>query len=123
LVTQLSRVLLFSPEDISRTRPLPEMGLDSLMALEFTMNLEEIFGIQLSLTRSGSTNLNSLTSEIIALATSESDIRVDAAVAKIVEHHITDPESRQVEIVSELLRGARSKMGGIAIGSQKFPTD
>ena len=123
LVTQLSRVLLFSPEDISRTRPLPEMGLDSLMALEFTMNLEEIFGIPLSLTRSGSTNLNSLTSEIIALATSESDIRVDAAVAKIVEHHITDPESRQVEIVSELLRGARSKMGGIAIGSQKFPTD
>ena len=41
IAAQLARVLHAREEDISRTRALGEIGLDSLMALELGMNLED----------------------------------------------------------------------------------
>jgi acyl carrier protein len=38
IVTQLAHVLRSREEDISRVRPLGEIGLDSLMALDLVMN-------------------------------------------------------------------------------------
>ena len=107
LVAQLARVLFFNPEDISCTRPLSDMGLDSLMAIEFSLHLEGIFGIRLPLTRSGGNNLNSLANEIIVLATSKSGTEVDAAVARVIERHTAESETGQMEIVSDLLHGER----------------
>jgi phthiocerol/phenolphthiocerol synthesis type-I polyketide synthase C len=119
LVVQLARVLFLAKEDVSQVRPLSEMGLDSLMALEFTMNLEDIFGIQLSLARSGSNiRLSNLVDEIITLAMSESGIGVDAAVTRLVEHHIAEVDPGQLEMVSELLRDERRTGGGRGCESQ-----
>jgi phthiocerol/phenolphthiocerol synthesis type-I polyketide synthase C len=56
LVTrQLAKVLHARPEDIKANRPLNEVGLDSLMALELALELEKMVGISFSLSTSMST--------------------------------------------------------------------
>ena len=67
IVWQLARVLHAREDEISRTRPLGEIGLDSLMLLEFAMNFEETFGIHVSLTSSvGALTVASLANEVIS---------------------------------------------------------
>jgi phthiocerol/phenolphthiocerol synthesis type-I polyketide synthase C len=111
LLVQLAAVLFLDREDISRTRPLSEMGLDSLMALELGMKLESIFGIQLPLARSASNyTINNLVDGIIRLATS--DVVVDETLMRLMAHHIAEVDPGQIEIVSELLRDDRRSGGG-----------
>ncbi len=75
IVWQLARVLHAREDEISRTRPLGEIGLDSLMLLEFAMNFEETFGIHVSLTSSvGALTVASLANEVI----SQLDLNVPA---------------------------------------------
>jgi NADPH:quinone reductase-like Zn-dependent oxidoreductase/acyl carrier protein len=67
VVDQLAKVLHSRPEDVSRTRPMKELGLDSLMTLELAMDLESSIGIDFSLARSvGSLTVPVLVDEIIA---------------------------------------------------------
>jgi phthiocerol/phenolphthiocerol synthesis type-I polyketide synthase C len=121
LVIQLSRVLFLDKEDVSRIRPLSEMGLDSLMALELALKLESIFGIQLSFARSASNiTLNNLVDEIITLAASKAETGGDTTVTRIVEHHIAEVDPGQIEIVSELLREGRRTFGGMGSELQEF---
>ena len=68
VVAQLASVLHFRPEEIGHQRPLADFGLDSLMALELAMKLEDSFGIQLQLAGSGDLTASSLVDEIMAVA-------------------------------------------------------
>jgi acyl carrier protein len=71
VVDQLGRVLHARPEDISRVRPMAELGLDSLMTLELAMDLEGAIGINFSMERSvGSLTIPNLVDEIIAQVSS-----------------------------------------------------
>lgn len=74
VVDQLGRVLHARPEDISRVRPMAELGLDSLMTLELAMDLESAIGINFSMERSvGSLTIPNLVDEIIAQVSSAND--------------------------------------------------
>ncbi|MGN6463835.1 MAG: type I polyketide synthase, partial [Pseudolabrys sp.] len=67
VVRNLAKVLHSRPEDISRVRPLGEIGLDSLMTLELVMDLEGAFGFNISLVNSvGTLTVSALADEIVA---------------------------------------------------------
>jgi len=87
ITAQLAHVLHLREEDISHVRPLGEIGLDSLMALELVMNLEGCFGIHIPLSgSSGGMTISDITDEIIAHLGLGRD-RDDAMVATLAEQH------------------------------------
>lgn len=94
---QLAHVLHLREEDISHVRPLGEIGLDSLMALELVMNLEECFGIHIPLSgSSGGMTIADIADEITAHVGLGRD-RDDAVVATLAEQHHGDVDPAQLE--------------------------
>jgi acyl carrier protein len=103
IVAQLARVLHSREEDISRTRPLAEIGLDSLMALELVMKLEEVFGMHVSLSGSaGVLTVSAVADEIIAHVDTNFG-REEAAIATLAEQHAEKVEAGQVVALKELV--------------------
>src|SRR5208283_969622 len=49
LVEEIARILRLPREDVSRTKPLAEIGLDSLMGVELMLSLETRFGTDAAL--------------------------------------------------------------------------
>ncbi|MGO9697996.1 MAG: SDR family NAD(P)-dependent oxidoreductase [Xanthobacteraceae bacterium] len=49
LVEEIAQILRLPRDDVSRTKPLVEIGLDSLMAVELMLGLERRFGMEASL--------------------------------------------------------------------------
>jgi len=91
-IRELAHVLHARPEDISRVRPLGDIGLDSLMSLEFVMNLEKALGIGISVAGAvGSLTIPALADEIVAQLHLGRD-REDTAVADFVERHVATLE-------------------------------
>jgi phthiocerol/phenolphthiocerol synthesis type-I polyketide synthase C len=111
VVAQLARVLHFREEDISRVRPLVDMGLDSLMALELAMNLEECFGVHFTLAGSaGSLTVTSLADEIIAQASVDEGAETQPAAAAMAESHLDTVGQEHVALLSELLKAEGRKI-------------
>ena len=83
-------------------RPLGEIGLDSLMALELVMNLEEAFGIQIPMSgSSGAMTIADIADEIIAHAGLDRD-RDDTVVATLAKQHHTDIDAGQLEALKSI---------------------
>jgi acyl carrier protein len=100
---QLSHVLHIREEDISQVRPLGEIGLDSLMAVELVMNLEECFGIQIPLGgSSGSKTIAEIADEIIAHIGLDRD-REDLKAATVGEQHVVSLDAGQREVLKGIL--------------------
>ena len=97
ITTQLARVLRFREEEISRSRPLAEIGLDSLMGLELAMQIEEAFGLKISLAgAAGALTISSLADEIIAKARA-GEGPVDEADLALAQIHAANIAPEQVE--------------------------
>jgi phthiocerol/phenolphthiocerol synthesis type-I polyketide synthase C len=112
IVTQLARVLHAREEEISRVRPLGEIGLDSLMALEFAMNLENSFDTQIALTSSiAALTVAGLASEIISQLDLEPTLE-GAVVQKIAERHFEKLESSKLAVLAELAVDVPKKRKG-----------
>jgi phthiocerol/phenolphthiocerol synthesis type-I polyketide synthase C len=119
IVWQLARVLRAREEEISRTRPLGEIGLDSLMLLEFAMNFEETFGIHVSLTSSvGALTVTSLANEVISQldlnvtqehVTQEHVTSEDAAAAALAERHAGAARPNGFSALVDITSGAQTK--------------
>jgi NADPH:quinone reductase-like Zn-dependent oxidoreductase/acyl carrier protein/NADP-dependent 3-hydroxy acid dehydrogenase YdfG len=94
VTAQLASVLHLPEEDVSRVRPLGEIGLDSLMAVELVMNLEQVFSISIPLAgSSGGMTINDITDQIIAhvgLDRGLEEKKGDAIVAKLADEHHSD---------------------------------
>jgi NADPH:quinone reductase-like Zn-dependent oxidoreductase/acyl carrier protein len=110
VAAQVARVLHFRHEDLSRTRPLAELGLDSLMALELAMNLETALGVQIAAAGAADAlTIAALTDQIIAQASMESRPPV-ASVVPIAQRHAAAVAPTELEVLTELME-PRSKTG------------
>jgi acyl carrier protein len=100
---QLAHVLHMRAEDISQVRPLGEIGLDSLMALELLMNLEALFGISIPLSgSSGGKTIADIADQIISYIGLDRDSD-DAAVAVIAAQHHREVDPAQLDALKGLL--------------------
>ena len=119
IVMELARVLHARDEDISRVRPLAEIGVDSLMALELNLSLKESFGIEIP-AGNGSNGLTvvGLAEEVIAQVNLDASHAEEVTTQALAERHITEtielgadrspeiraehgkPESKAVAVVS-----------------------
>ena len=88
IVDEIARVLRLPREDVARTTPLSEIGLDSLMAVELALGLEDRFTLNAPLSTSASTfTVNELADHIIGLATGT--LSGDDALAQtMIERHL-----------------------------------
>jgi phthiocerol/phenolphthiocerol synthesis type-I polyketide synthase C len=101
--SQLAHVLHLREEDINHVRPLGEIGLDSLMALELVMNLEKCFGIHIPLSgSSGGMTIADIADEIIAHVGLGRD-REDAVVATLAEQHHGEVDVVQLETLKGMM--------------------
>jgi acyl carrier protein len=101
IAVQLAHVLHLREEDINPTRPLGEVGLDSLMALELVMNLERCFGINIPLSgSSGSMTISEIADEIIAHVGLD---REEAVVEKLAGQHHGEVDPAQREALKSML--------------------
>jgi phthiocerol/phenolphthiocerol synthesis type-I polyketide synthase C len=114
IVSELARVLHAREDEVSRTRPLGEIGLDSLMLLEFAMNFEERFGIHVSLTSSvGALTVMSLANEVI----SQIDLKIpheDSVVRAFADRHIASAKPGEMTTLNEIANSRGSKTKGLA---------
>ena len=113
IVEEIARVLHLPMEDISQSRPLGEIGLDSLMGLELAMGLQDRFGLDIPLSAStGSLTVGAVADQVIAQANPASARGVDPAVFALAETHmvgdLANVEKEQIEAVKDLV-DARSK--------------
>jgi acyl carrier protein len=103
IVRQLARVLHAREEDISRVRPLGEIGLDSLMALELAMNLEQAFGVHLPMSgSSGAKTVADIADEITAHIGAEHG-RDEAVIATLADRHHEHVKASQAEILKQMI--------------------
>ena len=101
--SQLAQVLHLREEDISQVRSVGEIGLNSLMALELVMNLEERFGIKIPLIGvSGGLTIAAIADQIIAHVGLDRD-REDAMVASLAEQHHAGVEPAQLEALKGIM--------------------
>lgn len=113
IVVELARVLHFHEDDINRTQPLGEIGLDSLMALELGMKLEAVFGIHFSLTgAAGNLSVTGLADEIIAKASADFVSHEDIAITPLAELHAKDVTPKEIETLREILGAEGLKAKG-----------
>ena len=113
LVTQLARVLHAREEEVSRIRPVGEIGLDSLMGLEFAMSLEETFGIQIALTSSiGTFTVSGLVNEILSQLNLESN-EESVMVKSVAERHLDKVEPLQLALLQEFAGEVTQKLKGV----------
>ena len=107
-------MLHFREEDINRVRPLADLGLDSLMALELAMNLEERFGVQFTLGGSSANlTVTSVTNEIIAQVNLDHGTRGDATAMVMAEQHLENVGDEEVELLTALIKSERPKIASV----------
>ena len=88
IIEEIARVLRLPREDVARTTPLSEIGLDSLMAVELALGLEERFTLNAPLsTTASSFTVNELADHVIGLATGTMS-EDDAIKRTMVERHL-----------------------------------
>jgi acyl transferase domain-containing protein/NADPH:quinone reductase-like Zn-dependent oxidoreductase/acyl carrier protein/short-subunit dehydrogenase len=105
ICAQLSHVLHLREDDINHVRPLGEIGLDSLMAVELVMNLEECFGIQIPLgSSSGAKSIVELADEIVAYVGIDRDEHALKANT-VAEQHIASLDAGQRQALKDIVAG------------------
>jgi NADPH:quinone reductase-like Zn-dependent oxidoreductase/acyl carrier protein len=92
LATEVARIFRLPPEDIELTRPLDELGLDSMMSLDLRMSIEKRFGIELPVVAmSAGVSVNDLANRLIASLRSDSPKEDDSHLRLLHQHGIADP--------------------------------
>jgi acyl carrier protein len=113
VIEEIARVLRLPREDIGRTTPLAEIGLDSLMAVELALGLEERFTLKAPLSTTASTfTVNELADHVIGLATGTMSDD-DAVTRSMVERHLGSAGDAQTMTVANEIRKKGQEAKGI----------
>jgi acyl carrier protein len=113
IVEEIARVLRLPREDVARTTPLSEIGLDSLMAVELALGLEERFTLNAPLsTTASSFTVNELADHVIGLATGS--LSEDEAITRtMVERHLGAQAAADLGEHVELLAAKSQTIKGL----------
>jgi phthiocerol/phenolphthiocerol synthesis type-I polyketide synthase C len=92
LATEVARVFRVPPDEIEVTRPLDELGLDSMMSLDLRMSIEKRFGIELPVVAiSAGISVNDLAGRVVADLRSGPGPKDDPGLRLMQQHGIADP--------------------------------
>ncbi|MBV8851517.1 MAG: SDR family NAD(P)-dependent oxidoreductase [Methylobacteriaceae bacterium] len=87
IVEELARILRLPQEDVPRSKPLAEVGLDSLMGVELAISIEERFALQGSLTASATAlTISELGDQIIGMS-EDSEAATATTMVAVAERH------------------------------------
>jgi acyl carrier protein len=117
VVATVSRVLRLPTEDVSLFRPLSEVGVDSLMATELALSLEDRFGLEMPFSASASgLSVNGLVTQIIGFAggpnTGNGAAEVPAPVAHaLAGRHLENTSEETIASLSRLIEQAGQRSG------------
>ena len=113
IVDEIARVLRLPREDVGRATPLSEIGLDSLMAVELALGLEQRFTLNAPLSTSASSfSVNELADHVIGLATGA--LSEDQAFKQtMVERHLGESGGEIDANVEAMVREKMRTMKGI----------
>lgn len=105
IASEVAHVLQMREEDVSRVRPLGEIGLDSLMAMELVLNLEQRFGIRAPLSgASGGMTISDIADQVVASAGLDRE-RGGGLVAALAGRHHEAAATEDVQALEELIAG------------------
>ena len=94
LLDEVSHILRVPRDKIDLARPLPEIGMDSLMAVELKLGLERRLNIEVpALVINDGLTLRALATRIFAMVTGEDG---DDTAAAVVNRHVSDVEEAQI---------------------------
>jgi acyl carrier protein len=92
LATEVARIFRLPPDDIELTRPLDELGLDSMMSLDLRMSIEKRFSIELPVVAiTAGVSVNDLAARLVAGLRSGEQPVDDPALRLMQQHGIADP--------------------------------
>jgi acyl transferase domain-containing protein/NADPH:quinone reductase-like Zn-dependent oxidoreductase/acyl carrier protein len=117
VVATVSRVLRLPAEDVSLFRPLSEVGVDSLMATELALSLEDRFGLEMPFSASASgLSVTGLVNQIIGFAggpsTGNGSAEAPAPVAQaLAERHLENTSEETIASLSRLIEQAGQRTG------------
>jgi phthiocerol/phenolphthiocerol synthesis type-I polyketide synthase C len=95
IIEELARILRLPREDVSKTKPLSDIGLDSLMAVELTLGLEERFGLDAPLSGlAGGFNVMELAGQV--LASQGHDDQNSTVAESLAAVHLDETERAEV---------------------------
>ena len=120
VVATVSRVLRLPAEDVSLHRPLSEVGVDSLMATELALSLEERFGLEMPFSASASgLSVSGLVSQIIGFAggtpTGNGSGDAPAPVAQaLAQRHLENASDEALASLSRIVEQAGQKTGELS---------
>jgi len=111
IVEEISRVLRLPREEIGRQKPLAEIGLDSLMAVELALALETRFSLEASLSASASSlTVKELAGHILDLANGNLS-ETGQLAASLAEKHRIDPNSESAAKAIKISQNVKGILG------------
>jgi acyl transferase domain-containing protein/NADPH:quinone reductase-like Zn-dependent oxidoreductase/short-subunit dehydrogenase/acyl carrier protein len=119
VVATVSRVLRLPAEDVSLFRPLSEVGVDSLMATELALSLEDRFGLEMPFSASASgLSVNGLVTQIIGFAggpgTANGSGEGPAPLGQaLAQRHLENASEETLASLSRLVEQASSRTGDV----------
>ncbi|MBD8892832.1 SDR family NAD(P)-dependent oxidoreductase [Labrenzia suaedae] len=110
LAAEIGKILRISPEEIDPHKPLSEIGMDSLMALELRMGAERQLGIDIPLMSlaNGATLIDLSTRVATRVLGEGGDDSISAESRTLASQHVNDGES-EVEGLTDLAEKVEGK--------------
>ncbi len=116
LVEEIARILRLPREDVSRTKPLAEIGLDSLMGVELMLSLETRFGMDTALGGSaGGFSVADLAGHL--LSASEQDQQHFEVAEGLAKRHLDKADWGDIAPLMSALREQGVDLSGAPIQS------
>ncbi|HMA48447.1 MAG TPA: SDR family NAD(P)-dependent oxidoreductase, partial [Magnetospirillaceae bacterium] len=108
---EVARILRLTADDIDVSRPLDELGMDSLMSLELRMGIEARFGVELPVVAiSSGVNVNELATRLITGAGGKDEPPAAMELNLMQRHGAGEVDVNDLAVVTEVLEESRASV-------------